>query len=221
MDSHYPTTPQFNSNEGLSIQVQQATPQYGNSPAGSNLPGALQPGPHRASNMVGSSLTTPTAPGTVPSLPQLSTQLQQSAGNTRSAPLNHSHNYSRSSPAGMDQSKYKPFSSTPDGNKFGKFGSPNPSSYAAQMSQNASYSPLGLADIRPHTKQGLPDGPLSPNIMSDLDVPQQPTNSNYLTNWPIYAIDWCKWPPKPNTSQAGKIAIGSYLEDNHNYVSPP
>jgi len=33
----------------------------------------------------------------------------------------------------------------------------------------------------------------------------------------MFAVDWCKWPPKTNTS-AGKIAIGSYLEDNHNYI---
>lgn len=46
---------------------------------------------------------------------------------------------------------------------------------------------------------------------------QHPTNSNYLAPWPIFAVDWCKWPPKTNVSQ-GKIAIGSYLEDNHNYI---
>ena len=212
MDSHhYPSTPQYNSAEGLSIQLQQATPQYSNTSAGSTLPGALQPGPHNRPT----SLSSATVPSNVPTLPQLSTQMQQTPQNARSAPLNHSHNYSRSSPAGIDQAKYKSYNVTPEGNKYN---SPNPS-FAAQLAQGGSYSPLGLADIRPHTNKGLADGPLSPNLMSDVETPRYPTNSNYLTSWPIYAVDWCKWPPKQNSSHAGKIALGSYLEDNHNYVS--
>jgi DDB1- and CUL4-associated factor 7 len=87
------------------------------------------------------------------------------------------------------------------------------------MSQGASYSPLGLADIRPRADTGFSDGPMSPTTISELDAPPVPTNSNYLAPWPIYAVDWCKWPPKQNSLQAGKIALGSYLEDNHNYVS--
>ncbi|OBT51918.1 hypothetical protein VE04_07592 [Pseudogymnoascus sp. 24MN13] len=43
-----------------------------------------------------------------------------------------------------------------------------------------------------------------------------PTNSNYLAPWAIYAFDWCKWPSHNN--DAGKVAVGSYLEDGHNFI---
>jgi DDB1- and CUL4-associated factor 7 len=208
---HYQTSPHYHPGEGMSIHLQPSTPQYHNASAGTNVPGALQPG----SLSRPTTLSSNTAPGSIPTLPQLSTQMQQPSQQTRSGTLNHTHSYSRSSPAGMDQPKYKPFTNTPESNKFG---SPNPSSYVSQMSQGASYSPLGLADIRPRADTGFSDGPMSPTVFSDLDTPQYPTNSNYLTPWPIYAVDWCKWPPKQNSMQAGKIALGSYLEDNHNYV---
>jgi WD repeat-containing protein 68 len=38
-----------------------------------------------------------------------------------------------------------------------------------------------------------------------------------MAPWALYAFDWCKWAPQGNS--AGKLAIGSYLEDGHNYVS--
>lgn len=208
---HYPSAPHYSPAEGLSIHLHPSTPQYNNAPAGTNIPGALQPG----SLSRPPTLSSNTAPGSISALPQLSTQMQQPSQTTRPATLNHTHTYSRSSPAGMDQQKYKPFTNTPESNKFG---SPNPS-YYSQISQEApSYSPLGLADIRPRADTGYSDGPMSPTVISDVDVPQYPTNSNHLTPWPIYAVDWCKWPPKQNGMQAGKIALGSYLEDNHNYV---
>lgn len=208
---HYQSTPHYTPGEGLSIHIQPPSGQYNNASGGANVPGALQPGPLNRPTALSSN----TAPGSIPTLPQLSTQLQQTPQPNRSATLNHSHSYSRSSPAGMDQPKYKPFTNTPETKKFG---SPNPP-YTAQMSQGASsYSPLGLADIRPRADTGLSDGPMSPTIFSDFDAPQFPTNSNYITPWPIYAVDWCKWPLKQNSLQTGKIALGSYLEDHHNYV---
>ena len=45
-----------------------------------------------------------------------------------------------------------------------------------------------------------------------------PTNSNYLAPWPVFAFDWCKY-PVPHGNSAGKMAVGSYLEDPHNFVS--
>jgi WD repeat-containing protein 68 len=44
----------------------------------------------------------------------------------------------------------------------------------------------------------------------------QPSTSNYLAPWALYAFDWCKWTPQGKG--AGKVAIGSYLEDGHNFV---
>ncbi|KAF7503201.1 hypothetical protein GJ744_004234, partial [Endocarpon pusillum] len=208
---HYQAAPRHNAAEGLSVHLQPSTPQYNNASAGTSIPGALQPGSLNRPPTLSSN----TAPSYIPTLPQLSTQMQQSSQAPRPVALNHTHSYSRSSPAGMDQQKYKPFTNAPESNKFG---SQTPT-YASQMSQGAaSYSPLGLADIRPRADTGYSDGPMSPTVFADADAPQYPTNSNYLTPWPIYAVDWCKWPSKQNSMQAGKIALGSYLEDNHNYI---
>lgn len=44
-----------------------------------------------------------------------------------------------------------------------------------------------------------------------------PTNSNYLAPFATYAYDWCKWPVMGG-SGAGKMAVGSYLEDPHNFI---
>ncbi|CAK7262721.1 hypothetical protein SEPCBS57363_000187 [Sporothrix epigloea] len=73
-------------------------------------------------------------------------------------------------------------------------------------------TPLGLADIRPRADSSLSDG-----LPSGFDqANNQPGTSNYLAPWALYAFDWCKW---PSTGKgAGKLAIGSYLEDGHNFI---
>ncbi|KAF3922621.1 hypothetical protein AA313_de0209670 [Arthrobotrys entomopaga] len=56
---------------------------------------------------------------------------------------------------------------------------------------------------------------------------EAPRGSHYFTQWPSYAIDWCKWPiyGSPGASGyagqngVGRIALGSYSEDGHNYIS--
>lgn len=194
-----------------SINVQQSTanhPQY--SAGNSALPGALQSG-HMG--RPGASSTNAAVPSSLATLSQLSTQPPTTSTPSRSS-MNNSHGYSRSSPAGFDHQKYKHVGSTPDS---GKYMSPNSAGYQSQTPQASPYSPLGLADIRPHTESGLPEDITGPNAHSN-EYSQVPTNSNYLAPWPAYALDWCKWPPPPNSSSAGKIAVGSYLEDNHNFV---
>ncbi|KAL4885558.1 WD40-repeat-containing domain protein [Aspergillus karnatakaensis] len=177
---------------------------------GGALPGALQPG------NVGNrppAVSMNTAPSVLPTLPQLSTQLQQqtqpqSQSNTPRSGMVNSHGHSRSSPAGFEQQKYRPHGSSPNAG----FQPPTP--------QGAKYSPLGLADIRPPGDL-LSDHIISTNISTynnNAEI-QVPTNSNYITPWPIYAVDWCKWPVSGNAgSFGGKIALGSYLEDHHNYI---
>lgn len=75
-------------------------------------------------------------------------------------------------------------------------------------------TPLGLADIRPRADSSLSDG-----IPQGYDsgATSQSGTSNYQAPWALYAFDWCKWPSVGNG--AGKVAIGSYLEDGHNFVS--
>ena len=209
----YHATQEYGSGSAPGISVQQATPQgtnYSNVAANNSLPGALQPGRPGASS-------TNTAPSGVPTLPQISSHTQQYPSTSRPAASGHSHSYSRSSPAGLDQQKYVPFTNTPENNKFTS--PPNQRYTASQTPQGqggGGYSPLGLADIR-----GLADDPQSANPLTGDGYSSAPTNSNYIAPWPVYSFDWCKWPvPQQSSGEgAGKMAIGSYVEDGHNFVS--
>ncbi|EMT72905.1 Putative WD repeat-containing protein C17D11.08 [Fusarium odoratissimum] len=87
--------------------------------------------------------------------------------------------------------------------------------YNAPGSQRTiSNTPLGLADIRPRADSSMSDGP-GASMGYDANS-AQPGTSNYLAPWAIYAFDWCKWPAQGNG--AGKLAVGSYLEDGHNFI---
>ncbi len=195
------------------INVQQATPQanqFSNAP-GSSLPGALQPGRPGPP-------TINTAPSSIPGLSHSSNQ-PQSAHSARSSTGGQAHGYSRSSPAGMDQQKYVPYTNTPESSKYT---STPTNKYSSQTPQGDSiYSPLGLADIRPLADQEMSDGPSSANPYSNDGLLSVPTNSNYLAPWAVYAFDWCKWPVQQHVLKdgGGKMAIGSYVEDGHNFVS--
>lgn len=212
MSIHLPRHHSYHASQDLSsatsapgISIQQAALPGGHHPPGT-LPGALRPGASSAN----------TAPGTVPTLPQISTQHQQYISSSRSSTASHSHSYSRSSPAGFDQQKYLPYINTPESSKFPV--TPN-NKYSSHTPHGSSaYSPLGLADIR--SESGMVDGPMSSHNYSSDSNSSIPTNSNYIAPWPVYAFDWCKWPVQPqNTGEpAGKMAIGSYVEDGHNFI---
>ncbi|KAL6250751.1 hypothetical protein RBB50_003054 [Rhinocladiella similis] len=210
-DIHHYGAPPAYGGEALSINVEPSTPGHPNNVAGNTIPGTLQPGLQNRPTALN---TTNTAP-TLPTLPQISTQMQQSPLSARPMTLNHTHSYSRSSPGVMDQPRYKPFSNTPEQSKY-------PSAPSAHLSNTPqgppSYSPLGLADIRSRSDTNATELPFSPGIAQEEDRREYPQNSNYIAPWPIYAVDWCKWPPRPNGASSGKVAIGSYLEDNHNYI---
>lgn len=216
---HPPATAQGFTSSGPHINLHQATPQplaYAKPTSGGNLPGVLQPG---SSGRPGA-FSTNTAPATVPTMLQLQTQSQVHTTPSKSTNVNHSHSYSRSSPSGaFDSQRYVPYPGTPE---VGKFATPSSAKYTPTQSQHGaiSNSPLGLADIRP--SGGLSDGSLSANPYLFDDESTIASNSNYLAPWAIYAFDWCKWSIHPqggSGTRAGKIAIGSYLEDGHNYVS--
>ncbi len=206
------------------INLHQATPQssgYGKSSLGGGLPGVLQPG---SSSRPGP-LSTNTAPATVPTMLQIQTQNPSHVTPPKSANISHTHGYSRSSPSGgFDSQKYVPYPGTPEA---AKYASPSNPKYTPTQSQHGaiSNSPLGLADIRPSGGLSLSDGPTSANPYAYDDESSVPSNSNYLAPWAIYAFDWCKWSVHPHGggagggSSAGKVAVGSYLEDGHNYVS--
>lgn len=215
--------PDLGANHVPAINVHQPvnTVQYGaGNPgvvSGAPVPGALQPGNPPPP------MTVNTAPSMLPTLPQLSTQFpppqpqQQQQGPTTprsSISMSNSHAYSSSSPSNYDQSRYRQHGiSDPS-----KYASPPGSGFQPQTPLGPKYSPLGLADIRPPPDL-LGDVLASPGGQqaNNGDI-QVPTNSNYIAPWPIYAVDWCKWPLSGSNYFGGKIALGSYLEDNHNYV---
>lgn len=192
-----------------SINVQSSQPlQYGSGSGSSNntLPGALTPGGQNRPPAVSAN----TAPSGIPTLPQPSSQ----QASHRTSMIN-SHGHSRSSPAGIDQSMYKQHGAG-EGSKYPS--SPG-AGYPPQTPQGSKYSPLGLKDVRLQGDHLLGESFMSPGSLPYNGDTQVPTNSNYVAPWPIYAVDWCKWPISGNSSSfGGKLAMGSYLEDNHNYV---
>lgn len=209
-----------------SVHAQASNSQSGAYASGagpSTLPGALQPG----NSYRPPAISANTAPSALQTLPQLSTQAQshhqsqqpqQSSQQPPSTPrsgLSNMHSHSRSSPADFEGPKQN----LQGGAENSKYPSSPASGYPPQTPQGSKYSPLGLADIRPAADSFLMDIMSGPGPQSYNGEPQVPTNSNYLAPWPIYAVDWCKWPASGiSGSSGGKIALGSYLEDNHNYV---
>lgn len=221
----YNSPDQYSAGSAPNINLHQATPQgtqYSNAPAAGNVPGSLQPGSGSTTQQQrpGPSASY-TAPSTVPTMPQINTNAQQYTLPTRSSTMNQSqhsssHTYSRSSPAGLGpEQKYIPFSHTPENPKYAA-GTPAQKYFPGTPSGAASNSPLGLADIRPRANSSMnEEGMGAATFFNDSD--RVPTNSNYLAPWGVYAFDWCKWNVHGGNS-AGKMAIGSYLEDTHNFV---
>lgn len=179
----------------------------------SAVPGVLQPGG------LGGGRPSVMSSNTAPTLPTMQQPDYKSEYTTPSKSTLSSHSYSRSSPAAnpYDGSSYVPYTpTTPNaGSSSQQFMSPTDNKYAPSGGQrNVSNTPLGLADIRPRADSSLSEG--LPGSMQYELANGQPGTSNYLAPWALYAFDWCKWAPQGNSS--GKLALGSYLEDGHNFV---
>jgi WD repeat-containing protein 68 len=207
------------------IQLQQATPSASQYNAQTHpIPNALQPAAGSGQQRPAAS-SAYTAPAMVPTQNQIPSNAQQYTLPTRSNTIHQSqpsphssHGYSRSSPAGLgpDQ-KYIPFSNTPEQPKYAP-NTPSQKYYASTPSGAASHSPLGLADIRPRANSTMDqEGTMGHGNAMMSEQNKVASNSNYLAPWSIYAYDWCKW-TVPGGNSAGKMAVGSYLEDNHNFV---
>lgn len=198
-------------------QAASAAPAY---PANSSVPNVLQPGG------LGAGRPPAVSANTAPSLSTMSGALQQSptdysaSSKPPSLSVASPHGYSRASPGATYDSPatYTPYTpTTPGGSASGssQFMSPPDNKYGAPGSQrNISNTPLGLADIRPRADSSLSDG--TPGTAGYELANPQPSTSSYLAPWALYAFDWCKWTPQGKG--AGKVAVGSYLEDGHNFV---
>ena len=208
----------------IKLEPSPANPQYQST---SSVPNVLQPAG-------GLSARPPTlSANTTPNLSTMQSQQQSSLSSSSSQQpsqsqdyqgpskptLSMSHSYSRSSPAANYEgpSGYHAYTpTTPGGGSSSQFMSPTDAGkFNVPGSQrNISNTPLGLADIRPRADSSMSDG--TPGPMGSDWANTQPGTSNYLAPWAIYAFDWCKWAPQGNS--AGKLAVGSYLEDGHNFV---
>lgn len=114
--------------------------------------------------------------------------------------------------------KYIPFNQTPTQTPT----SSNPKAFnlGAQTPGGGpatSHSPLNLTDIRSRTVSNANEGMIGMGTNTLFSYSDTATNSNYLAPFATYAYDWCKWPVMDGNS-AGKMAVGSYLEDPHNFV---
>ncbi|EMC94508.1 hypothetical protein BAUCODRAFT_35727 [Baudoinia panamericana UAMH 10762] len=193
----------YTANAPPAFSLQQATP-HASQPSSvvpSNVPNTLQPG--------GTSRPGPSSAYTAPTtVPTMQSQPQ------RSGTL---HSHSRSSPSGMDNGasqRYVPFNQTPTQTP----NISNPKAYNISHTHTPagpSHSPLNLTDIRSRAVSDANESVGGPGSM--LAYSDAPTNSNYLAPFPTYAYDWCKWPVM-GAGSAGKMAIGSYLEDPHNFI---
>lgn len=186
-------------------------------PGGSGVPNVLQPG------SLGAGRQAPMAASAAPTVPTMSGAMQPSPSEysppSKPPALSLAQAYPRSSPVGPYEGGpgYAPYTpTTPGGSAAGpsQFVSPQDRKFGSQ--RNVSNTPLGLADIRPRADSGLSDGP--PGTLGYELANSQPSASNYLAPWALYAFDWCKWAPQGKG--AGKVAVGSYLEDGHNFVRP-
>jgi WD repeat-containing protein 68 len=220
---------------------------YGPPASSAGLPGSLQPGAGggaagRPPPQQQSSSYAASSSSNAPSVPHINTNAQQYTLPTRSSAMSqqlqlqqqlsavspgghhshhahsHSHSYSRSSPPGLQDQKYIPFSSGAGGSGvdltaagMGKYPqTPQQKFFSPQTPTGGSNSPLVLEQIRPRANSTLMDDPLA---FGDV----QAGTSNYMAPWAVFAFDWCKY-PTTGSSSAGKLAIGSYLEDPHNFV---
>ncbi|KAL2194112.1 WD40-repeat-containing domain protein [Corynascus similis CBS 632.67] len=199
------------------IKLEQASPnipQMSGYQAAGGVPNVLQPG--------GLNSRQPTVPSNAaPTLPSMQPDYQshQTQASSKQGSLNLSHSYTRSSPSAPYEtggSGYLPYTPTTPGGSAAssQFMSPTEPKYTSSNSQRVSNTPLGLHDIRPRADSSLSDGlPGTPGYEVGSN---QSRTSNYMAPWALYAFDWCKWAPQGNS--AGKLAIGSYLEDGHNYI---
>lgn len=201
-------SPREFSSQGPRINLEQSTPSASQYQGAGQLPGALQPG---RPGPLSSNQPQAVSPQAMGGAPEYSTPSR--------GPNVGSHNYTRSSPAvssGFD-SGYVPYSATTPNADQSQFSTPA-SKYAPQSAQRTvSNTPLGLADIRPRADSSISETMGGGNQYAYDGSNSAPTNSNYLAPWAIYAFDWCKWPAQNH--DAGKVAVGSYLEDGHNFVS--
>jgi len=191
-------------------QPQQQYQAYNSSQPPSNT--SSRPQPHTAA----------TAPGSVPRIndPLQQQQSTMHRTGTTNASLSHSSskyspqlNTSSSSVSNRDNSAIS--AGGDPGRKYTHPGALTPT-YPSTSQHSSSHSHSGPA----HLGMGL-SGLTSPATSTrerEETAVGAVGNGKWMSPWSLYALDWCKW--QPTNGGYGRVAIGSYAEDSHNYVSP-
>lgn len=91
-------------------------------------------------------------------------------------------------------------------------------------SQHSSSQSHGGNSASSHLGMGLAGLTGSSNSMREREEPQPAVGATgsgrWMSAYGMYAVDWCKWPVQSGNGY-GRIAVGSYSEDSHNYVGFP
>ncbi|RKF63094.1 putative WD repeat-containing protein C17D11.08 [Erysiphe neolycopersici] len=177
---------------------------------GQQIPGSLQPGRVGSISLIANNSLSPSQ--NVPKEHRLTPTRSIVSG------FSQNQNQTRTSPSGLDGNGYLSFApKTPVKTEKSQFPGSTSQKYTPQSSQRAfSITPLGLADIRPRAGSGVSENTSETNTHSHDATSIVPKICNYIAPWAVYAFDWCKWPVQGQ--DAGKAALGSYLEDSQNFI---
>lgn len=163
--------------------------------------------------------TTTTAPGSVPRISDPLQQQQPTMHRTSTnTSLSHSSKYSpqlNTSSSSVSNRDNSAVSAGGDpGRKYTHPGALTPT-YPSSSQHSSSHSHSSAA----HLGMGL-SGLTSPATSTrerEETAVGAVGNGKWMSPWSLYALDWCKW--QPTNGGYGRVAIGSYAEDSHNYVS--
>ncbi|KAI5803896.1 WD40-repeat-containing domain protein [Geopyxis carbonaria] len=152
---------------------------------------------------------TATAPAAVPQAQRRSTMQRNTTGET-GVPAGGS-GYSPNSGAGVDSGS--------SSKKYSHPGALTPT-YPTSSQHSSSHSHGGAGSS--HLGMGLSGLTSSSNSMRERDP--EPVGGlgavgpgRWMSPYGLYALDWCKWPTTSGNGY-GRIAVGSYSEDSHNYI---
>ncbi|CUS08254.1 unnamed protein product, partial [Tuber aestivum] len=216
-DLHYPPRP---SDPIQAQQLSSSTPSSQHQPQQQQYQAYHSPQPPSSTSSRPQPHTTATALGSVPRIndPLQQQQSTMHRTSTTNASLSHSSKYSpqlntsSSSTSNRDNSVVS--AGGDPGRKYTHPGALTPT-YPSSTQHSSSHSHSAAA----HLGMGL-SGFTSPAASTrereETSAVGAVGNGKWMSPWSLYALDWCKW--QPTNGGYGRVAIGSYAEDSHNYI---
>lgn len=97
-------------------------------------------------------------------------------------------------------------------------------SHRNSYSAGSASAAYGYRSAGPPQPNRSSTGPIREGYSAEYEVrktPSLPRSSLYLYKapWPIYALDWVKW-PHSNLTNGAAVALGSFMEESSNKVHP-